>query len=349
VCLRATRPSPLLLRLIQCNSCSWLLEAHPFASAFAQPAFITSTKTFVLYARYPKLSISKMHIQVSPNTHPISAGQIMAQNLRNLAGQDIRTTTFECADLAYGFEVEQLSERTSSTNTFSPATRELFGLDEIDLNNCMTTIPSPNDPSHRPPTPDLIADYSDTPPPVGPEPPSTPEPEINAGGFVSTCGKSTWPGKDVTNDGAEESEAEDVEDDDNDGFGGSQYGEESVQQAVAGFGGKFVRKVIAGFAGKSVSKTVFNNQESVGDDEEHEKEDEDYEHESDDGDHVSDSGSDYEDGASDNESETELVKALPKGGKTISGPRGPYNNHTKLQEKAEEEQQEDSDEPEQPG
>lgn len=294
-----------------------------------------------------------MQIQVPQNAYAMSAGQTMAQSLRSPAGQAIRTTTFECADLAYGFEVEQLSEKISSTNTFSPATRQLFGLDEIDLNNCMTILPSPTAPTQRPPTPDLVADFSDAASSIGPESPPTPEPQANIAGFASTGGKTTWPGMNAAEDGDNESENEDEEeeDDDGDGFGGSQYGDESVQQAVGYSSGKSVRKSVPVFAGKSVSKSVYNhNEESVDDDEDGEEEDEDCEHESEDEeeDHGSDSGSEYEDGNSDNESESESVKALPRGGKTLNNYPG-YSLHNKPQDEAEGEQVDEDEEAEQPG
>lgn len=265
-----------------------------------------------------------MQIQVPQNAYALSAGHTMAQGLRSSAGQDIQTTTFECADLAYGFEVEHLSEKTSSTNNFSPATRELFGLDEVDLNNCATMLPSPTAPSQPPPTPDLIADCLDPASPIGPEPPLTPEPEINAADFVSGGGKSIWPGKRGADPGAEESE-DDGEDKDNDGSGESEYGADLVAQAAANFVGKSVRKSIPGFSGKSVSKTIHSYiSDSICDQDQEtdeDEEDEDCEHEPDNEDgRASDLDFEYEDGESDNsdnESETESVKALPRGGKTI--------------------------------
>lgn len=253
----------------------------------------------------------------------------MAQGIRSPAGRAIRTTTFECADLAYGFEVENLSEKTSSTNTFSPATRELFGLDEVDLNNCLTSIPSPAGPPRRPPTPDLVPDYSGTSSPIHSDPPATPEPQSNAGGFASTGGKSTWPGMNTVEDVAEESEI--GGDHDCDGSGNSQYGDVSAQHAVTSFRGKSIRKSIPGFAGKSVSKTVQNhNIESTDSGDEDEEEDEDCEHESED-DEEGGSDSEYEDGEPNTDSENESAKALPRGGKTFFVQQSPYHGHDQSQ------------------
>lgn len=258
----------------------------------------------------------------------MSAGQIMAQGIRSPAGRAIRTTTFECADLAYGFEVENLSEKTSSTNTFSPATRELFGLDEVDLNSCLTSIPSPTGPPRRPPTPDLVPDCSGTSSPIHSEPPATPEPQSIAGGFASTGGKSTWPGMNTVEDVAEGSEI--GEDHGCDGSRDSQHGDASVQQAVTSFGGKSIRKSIPGFAGKSVSKTVQNHSiESTDSGDEDEEEDEDCEHESEDDEGESDS--EYEDGEPNSDSETESIKALPRGGKTFYSQQSQYHVHDQSQ------------------
>lgn len=270
-----------------------------------------------------------MQIHVPRNAYARSAGQILAQGVRSPAGRAIHTTTFECADLAYGFEVENLSEKTSSTNTFSPATRELFGIDEVDLNNCLTSIPSPTGLTQQPPTPELVSDYSGITSPVRSDSATTPEPQNNAGGFASTGGKSTWPGMNNAKDAAGDSENE--EDHDYDISGDSQYGDSSVQRTATSSGGKSIRKSIPGCAGKSVSKTVRSHDvESTNDGDEGEEEDEDCEYESED-DGEGESDSEYEDGGPYSDSETESVKALPRGGKTFSSQKIQYHDYDKSQ------------------
>jgi len=292
----------------------WLLQYRPILSYSDQ-----------LLTYHP----IKMQIHVPRNAYARSAGQILAQGIRSPAGRVIRTTTFECADLAYGFEVESLSEKTSSTNTFSPATRELFGIDEVDLNNCLTSIPSPTGLPQQPPTPELVSDYSGITSPVNSDPDTTPEPQNNAGGFAPTGGKSTWPGMNNAKDGAEESENE--ENHDCDMSGDSQHGDSYVQRTATSSGGKSVRKSVSGFARKSVSKAIQNYDiESTNDGDEGEEEDEDCEYESEDN-GEDESDSDYEDGGPNSDSETESVKALPRGGKTFSSQQSQYHDYSQSQ------------------
>ena len=137
-----------------------------------------------------------MQVQIPPNLHS-SGKSIVEQADTNSDDLNIRKTTFDCPNPSAFSQAEAVSERTGSSLHFSPATKQLFGLNDVDPFNYSVFLNSPLTLSHNTYTdlvqtnPDLII-TADT--QVADHSSSVDDNQVRINQHPTTGGKSVWPG-----------------------------------------------------------------------------------------------------------------------------------------------------------
>lgn len=140
-----------------------------------------------------------MHIQIPPNSH--SAGRpIIQRDDSNSDNTDTRITTFDCAKSTALFQAEGVSEKTGSSLHFTPGTKQLFGLSDIDPFDCTVSFtPLSASKFQFSELPQIDAGFFDD-SEAGQIyfPPLTPSEAQTIHQFPSTGGKTIWPGMNGT-------------------------------------------------------------------------------------------------------------------------------------------------------